>query len=155
LAKCQFNTEYVDFERGMDSSYNCDSKDEDILPSGLCIFHDENYLKEDEDNRKEHEQKVRDRLMSKIYDSIAQNEALFCIGYHLPDITIREVNFTKPAYFSKCEFQGTADFSEASFQGTADFSEASFTASFLLYSDTNFIATLTTVAFVNRSNFIE
>jgi hypothetical protein len=46
LAKCQFpTTKYHDYESHADVPYNCDIKEEeDILPSGLCIFHDKNYL---------------------------------------------------------------------------------------------------------------
>src|SRR5207248_2961376 len=110
-----------------DDDYNCDSKDEDILDSGLCIFHDENYL-QDKNNHKEHEQKVRDRLEIKVRNSIDQNEALLCVGYHLPDITIKQGNFTRPVYFSECEFQGLANFSLAKFSAEADFNSARFSA---------------------------
>ena len=54
-AKCQFTAEYWNYERKAMVDYSCPD-DEEILGSGLCIFHDENYLKEeDKDNRKEHE----------------------------------------------------------------------------------------------------
>jgi hypothetical protein len=79
LAKCQFNTKYYDYESKAEVDYNCDSKDEDILASGLCIFHDENYL-QDKDNPIEHKQKVSKTLMDKVNDSIANNKALFCIS---------------------------------------------------------------------------
>ena len=52
------------------------SKDEDILDSGFCIFHDENYLQDKNNDHKEHEQKVRDRLEAKVRNSIDQNEPL-------------------------------------------------------------------------------
>ena len=87
MAECKFTTEYWDHERSEDVDYNCDSKDEDILDSGLCIFHDENYL-QDKNNHREHEQKVRDRLEARVRNSIDQNEPLFCIGHHLPDYII-------------------------------------------------------------------
>jgi hypothetical protein len=113
LAKCKFTTEYWDHERSGEVDYNCDSKNEDILESGLCIFHDEDYLQDKKNNLKEHEQKVRDRLEAKVRNSIDQNKPLLCIGYHLPDITIKQANFTKPVYFSECKFQGLADFTSA------------------------------------------
>jgi hypothetical protein len=78
--------------------YSCPDNEE-IPGSGLCIFHDKNYLKEDKNNRKEREEKVRDRLMDKIVNSINQEEALLCIGYHLPDITFEGANFTQPVHF--------------------------------------------------------
>jgi hypothetical protein len=122
LSKCQFTAIYYDYESQAIVDYNCERKDEDILPSGLCIFHDESYLKEDKDNRKEPEQKVRDSLMVKVRDSVDQKEALFCIGYQLPDNTIKQ-NFTKPVYFRNCKFEGRADFSRVNFQAQADFFE--------------------------------
>jgi hypothetical protein len=70
LAECKFTTKYWDHERSRIVDYNCDSKDEDVLDSGLCIFHDENYLQDKNNNHKEHEQKVRDRLGTKVRNSI-------------------------------------------------------------------------------------
>ena len=43
---------YWNYERQAEDDYNCDSKDEDVLESGFCKFHDENYL-QDENNHKE------------------------------------------------------------------------------------------------------
>ena len=125
MATCQFTAKYYDYKSHAEVDYSCDSKDDEILDSGLCIFQDENYL-QDSNNQKEHEQKVRDRLMVKVRNSIDKKEALFCIGYHLPGITIREVNFTKPVYFTNCEFQGKADFFRAKFSAVAYFFEATF-----------------------------
>jgi hypothetical protein len=59
-----FTTKYWDHERPGEVDYNCDSKDEDVLDSGLCIFHDQDYL-QNKDNREEHEQKVGDRLTAR------------------------------------------------------------------------------------------
>jgi hypothetical protein len=130
LAKCQFNAKYYDYKSKAEVDYNCDSKDEDILASGLCIFHDENYL-QDKDNPKEHKQKVSKTLMDKVNDSIANNKALFCIGYYLlADVKIQGI-FNKPVYFSRSKFQrvdfsstkfSEADFGSAKFSGKADFS---------------------------------
>jgi hypothetical protein len=36
------------YERRMEIPYNCKSKEEDILASGFCIFHDKNYLQDKE-----------------------------------------------------------------------------------------------------------
>jgi hypothetical protein len=86
LAKCQFRCRYWNYESDKPYDYECDTNgEENILPSGLCIFHDENYLKEDKENRKERERKVRDRLMDKISKAVVQKEALLCIGYYIPD----------------------------------------------------------------------
>ena len=76
MAECKFTTKYWNFEVSRGVDYNCDSKDEDILDSGFCIFHDENYLQDKNNDHKEHEQKVRDRLEAKVRNSIDQNEPL-------------------------------------------------------------------------------
>lgn len=124
MAKCQFNAKYYDYESKAEVDYNCDSKDEDILASGFCIFHDENYL-QNKDNPEEHKQKVSKALMDKVNDSITNNKALFCIGYNLPpDIRIHGT-FSKPVYFSHAKFQ-RVDFSSTKFSAVADFSEAIF-----------------------------
>jgi hypothetical protein len=58
--------------------------------------------------REEHEKKVKDRLMCKVKESIIEKKALYCIGYHLPAITIQGI-FTKPLYFSNANFHGEAN----------------------------------------------
>ena len=109
--------------------------------SSLCLFHDEYYL-QDKTMRKEHEQTVRDKLMTKVHNSIDQKEALLCIGYYLPDNITIKGDFTKAVHFSKAklqqiefsggasfdlaEFSGDAEFRSAEFSGLADFREAEF-----------------------------
>ena len=153
MAWCKFTAKYWDHERSEYVDYNCDSKDEDILDSGLCIFHDENYL-QDKNNHKEHEQKVRDRLETKVRNSIDQNEPLFCIGYHLPDIIIKQANFTKPVYFSECEFQGLADFYSATFSAEAHFPKAKFSSE-AHFNSANFqgVTDFNKAAFLDRTYF--
>jgi hypothetical protein len=48
-------------------------------------------------------------LDKKVRNCINKKEPLFCIGYYLPDITIKE-KFIEPVYFSDCRFYGKADF---------------------------------------------
>jgi uncharacterized protein YjbI with pentapeptide repeats len=123
LAKCQFTTKYWDYESKALVDYNCNSKDGEVLDSGFCIFHDENYL-QDKNNHKEREQEVVTKLMVKVNNSIDRKEALLCIGYRLPDIKIKG-NFTKPLYFLQAKFQ-QIDFSLAKFSGEASFNSAEF-----------------------------
>jgi hypothetical protein len=120
LANCQFTSEYFDSEKKQNVEFKCN---EQALDLGLyCRFHDRNYLQNSlSEVYKQHDKNVMDELMIKVNDSIANNKALLCIGYHLPDITIKE-NFTQPVYFIQCNFQGRADFSSAKFSGEADFS---------------------------------
>ena len=123
LINCQFTTQYWNFEIDKEIDYCCE-KDEDILNSGRCIFHDENYLN-DKDSREQNEQNVRTKLMAKVREKVDKKEPLFCIGYYLPSIRINEV-FTKPVYFSKCKFQGEVDFSHTTFSRQAHFRRADF-----------------------------
>ncbi len=123
MAKCQFTTKYWNNESKAEVDYNCPD-DEETLGSGLCIFHDEHYL-QDNNNRKEHEQKVRDRLFVEVNNSIDRKEALLCIGYYLPNNIWINGDFEKPAYFSKAKFHGV-DFSFTEFSGGVDFSFTEF-----------------------------
>ena len=68
MAKCRYATKYWDYESHAEVPYNCDSEnEEDILPSGLCVFHDKIYLQDKENPKvKEYEKKARDRLMAKV-----------------------------------------------------------------------------------------
>lgn len=130
--KCEFTAKYDDDESQEEIDYKC-LDDEEIPDSGLCMFHDERYLqgkdKQNQGKDKHKEHKVRNGLNAKIHQSqsVDQKQPLFCIGYHLPDITIKG-KFTNPVYFSKCNFQGEADFSGAIFQEKAVFSESEFFA---------------------------
>jgi uncharacterized protein YjbI with pentapeptide repeats len=120
LAKCHFKSPYYDYERHISSIYNCDSKDEDVLDSGYCIFHDEYHLRDYLFTRY-----LEKKFIDKVKDSIIDNRALYCIGYYLPNITI-EGKFNKPIYFTKCKFQGNAEFLGAIFQNTVVFDSAKF-----------------------------
>ena len=127
---CQFTAIYWNYESKATVDYNCDSKDEEVLDSGFCIFHDENYL-QDKDSRKENEQNVRGKLMAKVLKSLEKREPLFCIGYFIPSIRINDI-FTNTVYFSKCKFQGVTNFDQAKFSeadfSSAEFSEADFSS---------------------------
>ena len=126
MARCSFTTKYWNDETDEEVEWPCDSEDEDILNSGKCIFHDEDYLQLGSGSAlEEKKSNVMNKVMDKVKKSIADGEALFCIGYNLPDVIIRG-NFTKPAYFNQCRFLGLADFSSAKFSGEADFSSAEF-----------------------------
>jgi hypothetical protein len=133
LAKCQFTTKYWDNESQKETPYNCDSENVDVLDSGLCIFHEKKYLEgylfhRDQFGPKEVSkriERVTERLMEKINDSIANQKALFCIGYHLPDNITIKGDYNKPVYFSKARLQ-RIDFSSANFSGEADFYSVEF-----------------------------
>jgi hypothetical protein len=121
LPLCKFTTTYYNEETRNWIGFKCE---EESLGYGFCIFHDENYL-QDQNNRKEHEQRVTKELMDKVSNSITQKTALLCIGYYFPDnITIRGT-FPKPVYFSESKFQ-QVDFVSAKFSDKANFGSAKF-----------------------------
>jgi hypothetical protein len=122
LAKCQFTTKYWEYESQVLVDYKCPD-DEETLGSGCCIYHDENFLQDD--NHPENKQKALTRLNNKITESVSNDKPLYCIGYHFPDnITIKR-DFTKPVYFSKAKFQ-RINFSFAKFSGGVNFASAEF-----------------------------
>ena len=122
MARCGFKTdiEYHDEKTGEDVQYVCDEPEENILDSGLCIFHDENYLK-DSIKKEANEQNIKRRLSEKL----AKSEPLICIGYHLPEFSFEELHFDKSADFTHAVFMGLTNFSKAIFKD-ANFSGAQF-----------------------------
>jgi Pentapeptide repeats (9 copies) len=99
--------------------------------SKLCIFHDENYVK---DHFEEYKNKATKRFEKKVHESISENKPLECIGYFLPAIefakyfpytTLTENGFSQPVYFNKATFYG-ANFREVIFSAEANFYWAKF-----------------------------
>lgn len=123
MARCGFKTDikYYDETTGY-VLYSCPEPEENILPSGLCIFHDENYLKESK-HKKANEQNLK-REFSKKLDEAGP---LICIGYHLPDFSFAQRHFAKSVNFSGATFMGLTDFSKAQFSDFANFYGAKFT----------------------------
>jgi hypothetical protein len=137
LPKCQFTTEYYDYEIDDEIHFCCP---EEPLPSGFCIFHDKDYL-QDKTNYEDHKRKVLERLKHKVNHAISNKETLLCIGFQLPDLSLSDLSvskeFTIPVYFSSSQFFGKAYFHEANFQDLADFSLANFQV-FAYFHDANF-----------------
>jgi hypothetical protein len=118
LPKCRFTTRI-----GGIVDFYCD--DGDPLSSGFCIFHDKDYL-QDKTNNEEHKRKVLERLKNKVNRAISNNEQLLCIGFHLPDFSLKLTKFTKPVYFSGSQFFAKADFSGVNFEERASFNNSEF-----------------------------
>jgi hypothetical protein len=117
LPKCQFTTKYYDYEIGKWIDFKCQ---EMPLVSGLCIFHDKDYL-QDKINNQEHKRTILDRLKRKVNHAISNNQPLFCIGFQLADFSLSDLNiskgFTKPVYFNGSQFFEKVVLAEANFQG--------------------------------------
>ena len=73
MPRCRFTTQYYDYETRKEVDFNC--TEEEPLASGLCIFHDKDYL-QDKTNYEDHKRKVLDRLKHKV------NHAIYLIMNH-------------------------------------------------------------------------
>ena len=63
------------------------------LPSGRCIFHDNDYL-QNETNYEEHKRAVLDRLKRKVNHALKygnKNKSLLCMGFQLPDFNLSDL----------------------------------------------------------------
>jgi uncharacterized protein YjbI with pentapeptide repeats len=115
LAECQFKSILYD-------KFPYLRCKEEALERGLCLFHDETYLS----HSKKNEGTVRERLLTKIDYSMAEKQPLSCIGYHIPDIEVKNrIGFSAPVYFTDAIFHGSATFSNLSF-AYSDFSNTTF-----------------------------
>ena len=114
MARCGFKTDiiYRDEKTGEYIKYECDEPNENILDSGLCKFHDENYFKDSKN-----EQKLK-RILSK---KLTEPEPLICIGYHLPNLLFANLHFDKSVNFSGAHFTEKAQFYGAQFTKEANF----------------------------------
>ena len=124
MARCGFKTNVLyrdEKTREYISEYVCPEPEENILDSGLCIFHSEQYLK-DPKNKEANKLNIKRKLAEKIQ----KPEPLICIGYYLSDISFSGMHFDKSVNFSKTVFVGRSDFSEAQFT-EANFDSAQFT----------------------------
>jgi Pentapeptide repeats (9 copies) len=126
---CEYKYKSKKFEYP-DVDFTC-KEDPRTGSSTLCIFHDENYIK---DNYEEFEHKATKRFEEKVKESSSDNKPLECIGYHLPSIefakyfpttTTPEKSFSQPVYFVKTTFYG-ANFRGATFSNVAYFTDATF-----------------------------
>jgi len=111
MVKCSFNSKYFDYENQNTKLFECDK---DAHNSKLCIFHDPEYADQE---------KIIEQLSEKTKKASKNNEPLFCIGYNIPKIIVRE-SFSKPVYFTKSKFQ-IANFAKSKFE-IADFSGSQF-----------------------------
>lgn len=77
---CKFNATYYDYEEKKSIPYQCK---ENALDSGLCILHDENFIKNDPESNKV---KVNDRFNQIAIDRVERNEPIVFLGCHLADV---------------------------------------------------------------------
>ena len=72
------------------------------MASGMCIFHDENYL-QDKANYEKRKREVLLKLADEINLSISHSQPVLLIHSFLPGLTLSNLNvsreFAKPVYF--------------------------------------------------------
>jgi len=121
LTDCLFNTKYFDYKKNEPVKFSCTEKP---IENGYCIFHDEKFADD---------KKIVKLIEERIKNSVSKKIPLFCIGYKVPTLRIKEF-FSAPIYFNKSEFNDVnfsgSKFEQADFSGTifnkADFSDTSF-----------------------------
>jgi uncharacterized protein YjbI with pentapeptide repeats len=124
MALCKFKEKYFDFEKNQTELFKCDEEAE----HELCPFHDKNY------------DSVKKSIMldSKIKEAVEKSLPLFCIGYILSEITIKEA-FSKPVYFTKASIASInvedSNFREADFSGAIIDRQSNFINTVFLLSD--------------------
>ena len=111
--KCQYKNKSYNF--------TCDESTKDT-DSEFCIFHDINYLKDD--NYEKHKEKVANRFKGKLREYSSNDMPFNFTGYRLPEISFENNEFRQPLYFIGATFYGTTDFNGANFYNLAIFSEA-------------------------------
>jgi hypothetical protein len=87
LSKCQFTSQYIDYEILNWVDFNCQ---EESLTSGFCIFHDKDYL-QDKTYYEEHKTRILERLKHKVNHAICNDEPLLCIGFQLPSLSLSDL----------------------------------------------------------------
>jgi len=108
---CGYNITYFDAEQKSEIPFKC--KEEPYKENSRCIFHlDRHTPKEIEI--------LRDKIKIKIIESIDQNSTLFCIGYKIPSISMKET-FSKPVYFTRAKFIESVNFTGSTFCDHVDF----------------------------------
>jgi len=115
---CKYKIRYWDYEARKFLLFECTKK---AVKDGFCIFHHPNCWKE-------YPVKVANEFYKKVESAIQNNEKLLCIGFNLPELTLR-MKFEKPVYFNSSGFHGKTDFQGAAFN-RACFQRATFNKAF-------------------------
>jgi hypothetical protein len=106
--------------------------------SQRCIFHSRKF-KDFEKHRKgavsmnlieyeEYRREVQEKFQQKIdnYFLNKSSEPLFCIGYNLYDISIRDKEFPNPVYFNDVKLSGSLSITDSKFLGSVSFVNSQF-----------------------------
>ncbi len=130
---CEYTETFTDFHTKEPNEYSCPRP---ALPSGLCEFHDKDFLAGNEGH-------VRQLFEDGLATAVNNQQELFCIGYHLPNVELHNLVFQEAVYFVNTKFHGKVDIINSSFTfASFDKSKFSQNANFLnLDFQNNFIFT--------------
>lgn len=92
---CKYHDTYLDMDTTASLEYDCEMLS---LPSGLCIFHDPEFLTPETEN------KVLDEFFHLIKIAIDEKRPLNCNGFHLPLFELKYCVFSAPVYFVNVKF---------------------------------------------------
>ncbi len=95
MTKCIYQTEYFDIQNNITTSFQCQ---EEAFKSNLCQFHDKDYASL-------HESEILTLLQEKMNKAISTNEPLYCIGFHLSEINLSNVQTQNTIYFSHSQIE--------------------------------------------------
>jgi uncharacterized protein YjbI with pentapeptide repeats len=110
MTRCEFATDYINLENKIVHFQCCELP----LLSSMCIFHDKEY-------HKNNAHVLTRSILRKL--QLLSNHGLYLIGYKIPALEIRKINFTAPAYFAKSIVYGNMILEEIFFQ-EFDFSDS-------------------------------
>jgi len=153
--QCEYSESYSDLISGEPKTYKCHR---DAIPgSRFCLFHDERYWSE-------HEEEVRGEFFKEL--EAAKGGVLLAIGYHLPEIELRK-GLECDTYFHRAVFHGPfiakgIDFSRvmvifenATFEGYVGLSKAKFKSAAFSESTFNELADFSGATFNEPAAFSE
>jgi hypothetical protein len=110
ISTCQYRNQFI-------PNFTCDEYSTDT-DSEFCIFHDKNYLKGD--NYEKRKEEVAKRFDDKLSEYSSNHRHLDFIGYCLPDISFHFEHVTGALDFSYATFYGVANFNGSKFSNSAN-----------------------------------
>jgi|Deesub1362A_J573_1020465.scaffolds.fasta_scaffold00354_18 uncharacterized protein YjbI with pentapeptide repeats len=146
--KCKYKAEYWHYGEEELSYvlelYKCSN---DAVPdSDYCIFHDENYWRENPDH-------VRQEFYKLVEDAVLNEKELICIGFNLPDIDLKRA--AKKLGIEKLEFKKDVYFDHAKFRGMVKFDCTIFRRSGFYMVEFGGEATFSDVSFIEEVSFVK
>ena len=127
--KCKYEDKPYWDDSHIQHTFSCN---EFPLSSGLCIFHDRNFLNKTNKSYESNANEIRIKFKVKLEKCIESNSEGLFIGYILPNLEMENKTITNNMYFMYSEFVGSIKitnvhfnkkltFTSGRFNGTVDF----------------------------------